>query len=57
LRACRRGDLWGTPVGDTYEVRWADFFPWLDRQGCKDAWDILPDDFVTHALTEYLSIR
>jgi len=44
LRACRHGDLPATPAGDTYEVRLADFFPWLDRQGGKDPWDLLPDE-------------
>lgn len=44
LRSCRHGDLPGTQVGDTYEVRVADFFPWLDRQGGKEPWDLLPDE-------------
>ncbi len=45
LRACRHGDLPAMTVSDTYEVRLADFFPWLDRQGGRDPWDLLPDGF------------
>jgi hypothetical protein len=45
LRACRHGDLPATAVGDTYEVLLPDFFPWLDRQGGQDPWDLLPDEF------------
>jgi hypothetical protein len=45
LRACRRRDLEATLVGDTYEISWDDFFPWLDRQRGKDPWDLLPDAF------------
>jgi hypothetical protein len=49
LRACRHSDLPATPVGDTYEVRLADFFPWLDRQSGRDPWDLLPDGFEERA--------
>ena len=45
LRACRHGDLRAMSVGDTYEVRWTDFAAWLDRQGGKGPWDLLPDEF------------